>query len=384
MPMKSPDDISRKLSKQWQRAEVRQQALLAPEIWPIRESISRPSADDIKRRLNEVQQHIVAWRGVTVGEVVWQRVRYRQLHDELEVPLCWQLGSAAEWVAAANDRVIDVEYSQLQLILPAVALELRSVVISQRRIIAGMGAVEVIKCAEVASQLTPGCANGVPLRALTVAGIDTKFFERYSTLLIHLLDQRFDGAVRAQGLEQFLGAARQDSQWLLIADLDGGLLPFEQVRVRDKELYLEPLPGKNILIVENERCLHLLPKLKNTIAILGAGLNLAWMSAAWLADRRLGYWGDIDTWGLAMLAIARNYQPGLQALLMTPAIFETYAKHHAVVEPTPNTTLRRDLLSLQENRLFEMLVSADCGRLEQEFLPAPLVGEAVQNWYEAD
>ena len=78
------------------------------------------------------------------------------------------------------------------------------------------------------------------------------------------------------------------------------------------------LPAAHIPLVENERCLHLLPwPLAGTIHP-GRGRNLAWLAAPWLQARRVAHWGDIDTWGLAMLEGRADHLPHLQALLMGP------------------------------------------------------------------
>jgi len=74
-----------------------------------------------------------------------------------------------------------------------------------------------------------------------------------------MLDILFDGQVSELGLEAFLGADDEGHHWLLVADLDGGLLPFSQLRVRARELEEVPMPGASMLIVENERCIHQLP-----------------------------------------------------------------------------------------------------------------------------
>jgi len=74
------------------------------------------------------------------------------------------------------------------------------------------------------------------------------------------------------------------------------------------ELHVTPLAASHILLVENVRCLHQLSQpLPDTIAILGAWLNQGWLAAFWLQSRQMAYWGDIDTWGLAMLATARQH-----------------------------------------------------------------------------
>jgi hypothetical protein len=82
------------------------------------------------------------------------------------------------------------------------------------------------------------------------------------------------------------------------------------------------LPGSRVLVVENESSLYQLPQVSGTIAILGAGLNLGWLEAPGFDGKQLAYWGDLDTWGLQMLAAARRYRPQLRALLMTRDIFD--------------------------------------------------------------
>jgi len=57
------------------------------------------------------------------------------------------------------------------------------------------------------------------------------------------------------------------------------------------------------------------------------------LQALWLDDRALAYWGDLDTWGLSMLAMARLQRPHLKALMMDAATFSEFAPRHAVIEP---------------------------------------------------
>jgi hypothetical protein len=63
------------------------------------------------------------------------------------------------------------------------------------------------------------------MRALSVGGIDTKFFEHHRTLMTQFLDVLFDGEVDNLGLEGFLGALDDTDHWLLIAPLERGLPP---------------------------------------------------------------------------------------------------------------------------------------------------------------
>jgi hypothetical protein len=256
----------------------------------------------------------------------------------------------------------------------------RRVLVRQRGALQEKSEAEIIRAVEVALLLSAGCAQGRPLRALSALGVDSKFFERNRGLMIQLLDARFDGEVSDRGLEEFLGALSEGDHWLLVAPLEPGLLPFSQQRVRASELQSAGLPGSHVLIVENERCLHQLPPLADTVAVLGAGLNLEWMRAEWLGGKQIGYWGDLDTWGLQMLGRARGYQGGLVPLLMDVEVFRTFCEGSAVAEPGPAGEVAPGGLTVEERELYSILRGAARGRLEQEFLAPSLVAEVVGRW----
>jgi len=74
------------------------------------------------------------------------------------------------------------------------------------------------------------------------------------------------------------------------------------------------------------------------------------MEAAWMAETQIGYWSDIDSWGLTFLSEARTRQPHLQALMMDEP---TLLRHQArmVDESRPSDTLP-DNLTAAEEKLF--------------------------------
>jgi len=164
---------------------------------------------------------------------------------------------------------------------------------------------------------------------------------------------------------------------ICLADLDGGLLPYSTMRVTSRELCEAGVPGKNLLIVENERSLHQLPeKTMDTVAVLGSGLDVGWTEAAWMLTRQVYYWGDIDTWGLHCLASVRHNSPDVQALMMTLDVFEKF-RDYSVPEPSPAESLPSKGLTVSERDLYQRLLVQEKGRLEQEFLPVPFVHQQI-------
>jgi hypothetical protein len=117
--------------------------------------------------------------------------------------------SAEEWVAATGDSVVQREYARLQRVLRQIDPVFHRTVVRQRILFAEESEKDVAREAQIAVLLTPGCAQGRPLRALSVLGNDSKFFERHRAIVIPLLDARFDELVSDLGLETFLGAPEE-------------------------------------------------------------------------------------------------------------------------------------------------------------------------------
>ncbi|TWU64543.1 Wadjet anti-phage system protein JetD domain-containing protein [Crateriforma conspicua] len=381
--MKSPDDLRCILRKQWEDANHRQRRLLGhQDVWPIVLSIGSPSPALLTSQLHVVKQHIQAWRDVGVGEVVWEDKRYRATGEKVRVPVRWKIDKPSVWIDACGDSAVRGEYQSLAKLIEHSDPMFHSLLIRRRALWRDKPIDEVITAGKLAMQLGPGDADGRPLRLLSLEGIDTKFFERNGGLIRSLLDVRFDSEPSRLGLETFLGAPDESDNWLLVVDLDGGLLPFDRQRVRASELCGCRLPGHHLIVVENETCSHLLPAAADTLAILGAGFDLGWLTNKSLTEKRVAYWGDIDTWGLSFLAKARSLLPDIQALMMTPDVFEQH-HHCAVNEPVLADAKLPQELQPAETSLYERLLTEPRGRLEQEFLPTDIVHQAVRSWIDS-
>lgn len=378
--MKSPTDIGRSLARQWQRSSVRLERLLKPGSWPQSFNIGKPSARLFTDNIQAVLRHVENWRSVKVGKVGWESVSYRAGLAPISLPMRWHLHGPSEWIAATDDPAIRQEYAQLEYLIEQIDSSFHALLVAQRNLWLTKAPGEVIAAAQLATRLSPGCAQGRPLRLLAEYGLDTKFFERNTTLLTQLLDVRFDGAVSELGLTTFLDALEESNHWVLVAPLQSGLLPFKRLRVTTAELAQASLPCSRLLVVENEQCIHLLPDVPNAIAVLGAGLDLEWLSSPSLAGKQIAYWGDMDTWGLLMLARGRVHQPKIKALLMEQEFFDQYARAHAVVEPIKAQDVVPTGLLADEGVFYRYLLAQERGRLEQEFLPREQVGLVISRW----
>lgn len=381
--MKSPEDIATRLVRQWQRKPFRLAMLTTADAWPKQYNIGLPSPNDIATTPQLVRAHVDRWQQVSVGEIKWQEVNYRASSEPIRMPSQWILSRPSDWVRAANYRQLSSDFHLLEFLIERASPELHEALIIHLRLLQGRLREELLTVVELAQSLEAGNANGRPLRLLAGHGVDTKFFERNRSLLVSLMDARFDGEVSEQGLHAFLNAAPDGEHWLLLAGLQSNLLPFAIQQVRSSELATlnaDVVSARRILIVENRQCWHLLPELENTVAILGSGLDLDWLKADWLDSKHIAYWGDMDTWGLVMLARARQHRPGLTALLMSQPIFERHALGNVVTEPVVAQEAPPDALNDEERAFYIWLLSQERGRLEQEYLPAELVRKVLAEW----
>jgi len=382
--MKSPLEFCTRLTRQWQNGDTRQKRLLSADAWPIKLAIGFPSAQQFIKNPTAIREHIALWHKIKIGQVIWTEKKYIASSSSIELPKSWLLNNPSDWIAATHNANVSQEFKALEKIIPEVDSIFHRLIVRKRNLILSKPVDDVIKATQVALKLAPNCAHGKPLRSLSVANSDSKFFERNRNLITQLLDIRFDDTVSDMGLELFLNAADGNDHWLLVAPLDDKLLPFQQVRLRASELITTELSASHIIIVENEQCLHQLPKLPSTIAILGAGLNLSWLKAPWLRMKTLAYWGDMDTWGLTILAKARLEQPHLTALLMNQTIFDKYAEQFSVIEPQPADEQAPSHLTKEEKIFYRNLHISSRGRLEQEFLPEHEVIKFFSNWHKSN
>src|SRR5581483_268716 len=159
--------------------------------------------------------------------------------------------------------------------------------------------------------------------------------------------------------------------------------PLVRFRLLDQNLYIGGLsdlaipgpdfarlaPGaRRVFITENEINGLAFPNVPEGLVVFGLGYGLERLSEAqWLRDRRVFYWGDIDTHGFAMLDRLRAFLPHSESLLMDT---ETLLSHRQfwVTEDQPHVKPLRHLKpaelnlydDLRYNRLGERI------RLEQE------------------
>jgi hypothetical protein len=140
------------------------------------------------------------------------------------------------------------------------------------------------------------------------------------------------------------------------------------------------IAARHVFITENEVTGLAFPDVAEAMVVFGLGYGLDLLyPAAWMSDRNIYYWGDIDTHGFAMLDRLRAKFPNARSLLMNR---ETLFAHRALWsrEDAPyRAALSR--LGRDEQMLFEDLLHDRLGekvRLEQERVSYALLEDTLR------
>jgi hypothetical protein len=222
------------------------------------------------------------------------------------------------------------------------------------------------------------------LREIDVPGIDTKFIEQHRGILTTLLEAQVDPARidLSRPRSDFAGrfGFRRKPEYVRMRALEGELPGgFTELTLRIDEIAARPPAQGTVVIVENDTTYLALPVVTDAIAICSGGYAVSRLAGLpWLARRRVGYWGDIDTHGFAMLSQLRASFPHATSMLMDRA---TLLAHEGqwVREPKP-TNARLPWLDEAEGGLYVDLIEGRFGeavRLEQERIRFGSVLEAL-------
>lgn len=232
--------------------------------------------------------------------------------------------------------------------------------------------------------------SDLDVRHLDVPGVDTKFVERHRRILGRLLDEvrlaqigpgrddtehgdadrRAANESAGRGVAGRLGFRARSSYTRIrllhsVPELPIALTEFE---LRTDELARLELSVGTVFVVENRASFNAFPHVDDAMVIFGGGFQVTALEPlAWLHDRQIVYWGDIDTHGFVILDRLRRRFPQTRSILMD---LDTLVAHrdHVVLEPSPTAEPLTHLTDA-EHALYRDLIEDRHGpsvRLEQE------------------
>ena len=213
-------------------------------------------------------------------------------------------------------------------------------------------------------------------RALPVEGVDSKWLERRRAALARLWNTVTGENVSAADFLEHAGLLRLP-QFVSVknaATWVGEGAAEEVVKLPVETLAKKAPESPVVLIIENEQTALSLDFRDVPIFLaLGYGVTLL-ESLPWMKEKRILYFGDLDTHGLAILAECRRLFPQTESVLMDLPTFERW-RAFAVTEPK-GAEPSPEHLTPEERALADVL-SAGRLRLEQERIPLGTVREAL-------
>lgn len=226
------------------------------------------------------------------------------------------------------------------------------------------------------------------IRELDIEGVDSKFIETRKALLTELLDQ----VLPLEAIEiQAVGARQFEARYGLLSK--PALIRF---RLLDARHYIGGLSDLSVpvaqfaalqttvtrvFITENEINGLALPQVANSMVIFGGGYGVERLAdIAWLADKKIIYWGDIDTHGYAILDRLRAFLPQARSILMDLATLQAHQLLWGQELAHQRHVGELIRLTPEEQAVFQLLrdnILGDCIRMEQERLGFRLVRAAI-------
>lgn len=218
--------------------------------------------------------------------------------------------------------------------------------------------------------------SNLDLRHIDAPGVDSKFLTEHRQIVRPLLDAVLPPErvhTEFTELDKRYGFRMRPTYVRLRAlgndiGLPGAL---SEMEVRVNELARLPLPVRTVFVVENRATFNAFADVADSIVVFGGGYAASVLGGLdWLHQRRLIYWGDIDTHGFRILSRVRSLFPHCVSMLMDTATLDANLDR-VVVESSPLTE-HLDHLTSDEAQLYRALREDRYGpavRLEQERIP---------------
>ncbi len=309
--------------REWSSFGVIKQRLLGKKGFPIRIGLKPPSGTEALSNIDHFQIYISQWNAFPYQHLLLKENRnYRNLGQQ-HIPKHLVINSMKELFEYLGPEAIERSKNWEIKMKSLLAIDRRLSVacFNELETLENMTVLECNLLSLVINQMHPGMGKGVYLRALPLAGVNTKFVETYESFITRCLDELFlEDVSKKGGLNEWLGCEPKPKGWLFVRPLCNatrqklGNIPI--LKMAQEDLTKFNFPCSNIIVVENDASGLSLPVLPNTIAVFGGGGNVSWMKSTYLHDKRVFYWGDIDSYGFKFLSDARKLCPHTLSVMM--------------------------------------------------------------------
>ena len=377
----TPADLRRQVQRLWDRGAILSAQVTGEALFPKRLVLKRPRSADLHAHFEEGRDWSAKLRAMSRVRVEMRAFRHLTFGANALPHEAW-VDSSDDAVTMIGKRT---EVTEFRRVVDLTRLRQPSLLawLARRALRALELAGDWSLLLDVVDWLQNHPRPGIYIRQMDVPGVHSKFVEAHRGVLVELLDAALPpGSIDASAT----GAARFARRYGFLAKpahirfriLDPALsvLPAEHSSgecIQDLSLdapsftALAPMVSR-VFVTENEINFLAFPRMKDSMAIFGAGYGFETLGGThWLARCRLYYWGDVDTHGFAILDTLRRRFGHVQSLLMDRSTFLEFKS----LWGTEDSPIDRDLgaLTTEERALYDDLRDNRLGRnlrLEQE------------------
>ena len=373
----TPNDIRHQVQRLWDRGLLLSALCDGDSLFPYRLTLKTPNSRELSERFDEVREWISQLsKGVGPYRVEWQSINHRILGTNSIPSEVW-IDSMDHALGIIGRRKAAEQFSRILSFTKETRPELLPWL--KKRPLQALELVDIWpKLLSVTNWLRNHPRPGLHLRQIDLPGIHTKLIEGHRGVLSELfdlvlpeesIDKHYSGVsgfCRRYGFKDKPMRVR-----FRMLDPDIRLMPGssdQDITLTQNDFSALNLPVSKVFITENEINFLAFPYKPNAMLLFGAGYGFANIADAhWLQQRKLYYWGDIDTHGFAILNQFRTHFPHTESFLMDR---QTLMDHKLLWgEETQPKKGELSRLTTEEYALYEDLKAdrfADRLRLEQE------------------
>ena len=383
-----PRDLHQTVQRLWDKGGLLSCLAGGESLFPKRLPLKRPTSSELTRNFAEVRRWIAQLkRQAKHYRIVWRNVNHRVL-GENDLPSEIWIDSLDEALAFIDKQREAERFTALVTITAERQPDL-TVWLRKRPLRALALAEDWPILLDIVAWMREHPRPGLYLRQVDIPGVHSKFIEGHRSVLMQLSDLVLPGEAvdrEARGVSGFCrryGFLDKPTR-VRFRILDSALAVFptgtdQDIAVTHDTFANFDLPVDNVFVTENEINFLAFPRAARSVVVFGAGYGFDMLAQArWLHDRRLFYWGDIDTHGFAILDQLRGHFPHAQSFLMDR---DTLMAHKSLWgrEPRPEN---RDLprLNPEEKAIYDDLRYNQLSgqlRLEQERIGFDWVRKSV-------
>ncbi|MGD9098808.1 MAG: DUF3322 domain-containing protein [Desulfobacterales bacterium] len=321
-----PGDLRKTVQRLWDKGALLTGLAGGESLFPKRLPLKGPTSTELTQNFDEVRRWIAQLkRQAKHYRIVWRHVNHRILGAN-DLP-------GEIWIDTLDDALAFVDRRQeaerftalvamTQERLPDIIAWLR-----KRPLRALALADDWPLLLDIVAWIRQHPHPGLYLRQVDIPGVHTKFIEGRRSVLTELFDLVLpDEAVdrEAGGVSGFCrryGFMDKPAR-VRFRILDDACAVFPAGADQDIAVTHDTFAGLDIqvgtvFVTENEINFLAFPRAARSMVVFGAGYGFEMLARArWLHDRRLFYWGDIDTHGFAILDQLRGLFPHARSFLM--------------------------------------------------------------------